>query len=82
MGLDLGLADRSESFLDEALELLRVGARRGGHGFIPRERPASDGDAEMGSAMVRILYSRDGYYIEVLKSHKFPRLPRPGRDSQ
>jgi hypothetical protein len=50
MGLDLGLADRSESFLDEALELFGIGAARGDHGFIPRERPASDGDAGMGSA--------------------------------
>jgi len=33
--LDSGLADRSESFLDEALELFRVGAVRDGHGLIP-----------------------------------------------
>ena len=50
MSLDLGLADGSESFLDESLQLFPVGAQRGDHGLIPREGPGSDGDAGMGSA--------------------------------
>src|SRR6185437_7214689 len=35
VGLDLGPADRPESFLDEAPELFRLGARHGGHGLFP-----------------------------------------------
>jgi hypothetical protein len=34
MGLDLGLADRAESFLDEALELFGLGTGLGDHGII------------------------------------------------
>ena len=39
MDLDLRLADRSESFLDEARELLGMGTGIGDHEIIPREMP-------------------------------------------